>query len=179
MDAKEVLHYWFKVLDEKDWWKKSEKIDQDIKLRFAETLTAASANELFHWRNTPSGRLAEIIVLDQFSRNIYRDSSLAFRQDSQALALAQEAIRHGYDKELSTKERRFLYMPYMHSESLKVHEEAILLFSQAGLEDAYRFELAHKVIIERFGRYPHRNEVLGRVSTPEELVFLKEPNSSF
>ena len=120
--------------------------------------------------------LAEIIVLDQFSRNIYRNTVKAFSQDPQALCLAQRAIELGFDKKLPDSQAAFIYMPFMHSESKVIHQQAEQLFK--GMTN-YEFELKHKVIIDRFGRYPHRNKVLGRESTAEELQFLTEPNSSF
>jgi uncharacterized protein (DUF924 family) len=123
--------------------------------------------------------LAEIIVLDQFSRNVWRDTPRAFAQDALALALAQELVARGDDAALPLAQRRFAYMPYMHSESIVVHQEALRLFAQAGLEDNLRFERSHLAILERFKRYPHRNAILGRESTPEELAFLQEPGSSF
>jgi len=127
----------------------------------------------------PLGRLAEIILIDQFSRNIFRDTPEAFSADAVALVLAQEAIAAGADQQLETKERAFLYMPYMHSESRAIHEQAAQLFDQPGLEYNLEFEHKHKVIIDRFGRYPHRNAILGRTSTAEELDFLEGPDSSF
>jgi len=125
------------------------------------------------------GRLAEIIVVDQFSRNIYRGTPKAFQWDPMALCLAQEAIRVKADSELSNAKRAFIYLPYMHSESLKIHQQAVELYSAPGLELNLEFEMKHKVIIEKFGRYPHRNDILGRPSTPEEVEFLKQPGSSF
>ncbi|MGY3572743.1 DUF924 family protein [Vibrio paucivorans] len=175
----EVLKFWFEELEPKDWFVSSEQVDKQIEQRFLVTLQQASASELFDWRSTPRGRLAEIIVLDQFSRNVYRNTPLAFAQDPLALALAQEAISVGDDKALNDVERSFLYMPFMHSESQKVHVEAEKLFKSLGRESNYEFEIKHKVIIDRFGRYPHRNEILGRESTPEEVEFLTQPGSSF
>jgi uncharacterized protein (DUF924 family) len=134
---------------------------------------------LFAWRATPEGRLAEVLVLDQFSRNVYRDTPQAFAQDALALALAQELVTSGQDRSLPLAQRSFAYMPYMHSESALVHAQAALLFAQPGMEDTLRFEVRHKEIIDRFGRYPHRNALLGRSSTPEELAFLSEPGSGF
>jgi uncharacterized protein (DUF924 family) len=126
--------------------------------------------------------LAEVLVLDQFSRNVYRrkpQRPRAFAQDALALALAQELVASGQDRTLPLAQRNFAYMPYMHSESALVHEQAVALFSQPGMADTLRFELLHKAIIDRFGRYPHRNAILGRSSTAEELAFLSEPGSSF
>jgi uncharacterized protein (DUF924 family) len=119
------------------------------------------------------------MVLDQFSRNIHRDTAAAFANDALALALAQEAVARGSDRELPVPHRAFLYLPWMHSESPTIHEEALRLFAQPGLEHNLEFERQHKAIIDRFGRYPHRNEALGRASTQEELAFLREPGSSF
>lgn len=175
----QVLQFWFEELTPQQWFAKSDGLDAKIKVRFTELLHSASQSELFTWRDTAEGRLAEIIVLDQFSRNIYRDTPQAFSQDPLALALAQEAVSVGADKLLSDQQKSFLYMPYMHSESKVIHEQAVKLFSQPGLEGNLDFELKHKVIIDEFGRYPHRNEILGRTSTPEEIGFLKRPNSSF
>ena len=118
-------------------------------------------------------------MLDQFSRNVYRDTPHAFAQDALALALAQELVASGQDHKLPLAQRSFAYMPSMHSESALVHAQAVSLFSQPGMEDTLRFELLHKAIIDRFGRYPHRNAILGRSSTTQELAFLSEPGSSF
>lgn len=125
------------------------------------------------------GRLAEIIVLDQFSRNMFRGKPESFSQDAQALTLAQELVTNGHDQNLSVERRIFAYMPYMHSESDLIHEQAERLYSQPGMEGALAFEKRHKVIIERFGRFPHRNAILGRTFTPQELAFLETPGSSF
>jgi len=171
----EVLTFWFETLSPADWYKKSDELDARIRENFEETLRRAVAGELWQWRDTAEGRLAEIIVLDQLSRNIFRDQPEAFAHDSLALALAQEAIRQGADKSLDDSHRAFLYMPYMHSESRTIHEQAMVLFADLpNLE----YEKKHKAIIDRFGRYPYRNELLGRESTPEELEWLKE-NSGF
>ncbi|MDD1794509.1 DUF924 domain-containing protein [Enterovibrio sp. ZSDZ42] len=176
---RKVLTFWFEELTLKQCFAKDESVDQRIESRFSGVLEAASRAEYFNWREEPTGRLAEIIVLDQFSRNIHRDTPRAFSQDPLALALAQEAVSLGIDRELPPLQRSFLYMPYMHSESALIHEEALRLFNQVGLEDNYEFEVRHKAIIDRFGRYPHRNAILGRESTPEELAFLEQPGSRF
>lgn len=142
-------------------------------------LYAAERCELYGWRVTPGGRLAEVIVLDQFSRNVYRDQPRAFASDPLALGLAQTAIASKADLQLNVTQRVFLYMPYMHSESPMIHAVAVSLFSGQGMEGNLEFELRHKAIIDRFGRYPHRNAILGRPSTAEEIDFLKIPGSSF
>ncbi len=179
MRPQEVLDFWFQELSPKDQFAKNERIDNEIRRRFLPVLQLASKGDLHEWRNTAQGRFAEIIVLDQFSRNIYRDQLEAFAQDALALALAREMVRLGLDRKIDIPQRAFVYMPYMHSESTGAHEEALKLFEQTGLEDNLRFEHLHKTIIERFGRYPHRNAVLGRDSTREEIEFLRGANSSF
>ena len=179
MQPQSILHFWFTELTPKHHFTKDAALDAAVRTRFGATLEAAARCELFAWRGTPEGRLAEVLVLDQFSRNVYRDTPQAFAQDALALALAQELVASGQDRSLPLAQRSFAYMPYMHSESALVHTQAALLFAQPGLEDTLRFEQRHQAIIERFGRYPHRNAILGRESTPEELVFLKEPGSGF
>ncbi|WP_151671011.1 DUF924 family protein [Nitrincola schmidtii] len=174
-----VLDFWFKELEPKQWWEKNHQLDLMIQTKFGSLHQQAKAGELFEWRETPSGSLAEVIVLDQFSRNIFRDTSESFASDPLALALAQFAISKGFDLELPPTERSFLYLPFMHSESKVIHQQAIKLFEALGNANSLEFERKHKVIIDRFGRYPHRNSILGRVSTDEEVEFLKEPDSSF
>lgn len=175
----QVLDFWFNQLAAKDWFVANAAIDLKIQTQFGALLKQAAQAELFAWRNTPQGRLAEIIVLDQFSRNIHRNTPQAFSQDPLALGLAQEAISHKADQTLNTVERSFLYMPFMHSESPTIHQQAVQLFNQPGMENNYDFELKHKAIIDRFGRYPHRNAILSRESSAEETEFLAQPGSSF
>ena len=174
-----ITHFWFIEIDRALWFRKDAGFDRLLEERFGALHAQASLGELSAWRDTPHGRLAEIIVLDQFSRNLFRNSAKAFAQDGMALVLAQEAVRIGADAALSAQERVFLYMPYMHSESAAVHETAVELFTQLGMPNNLDFELRHKAIIDRFGRYPHRNAVLGRASTPEEIAFLQQPGSGF
>lgn len=175
----DILKFWFEELEPAQWWLRDDALDREITERFADIHARAVQGELYGWRRDVHGRLAEILVLDQFSRNIHRDTPLAFAADPMALALAQEAVAAGLDQELNPVERSFLYLPWMHSESLLMHEIALALYESLGLEQNLDFEIRHKVIIERFGRYPHRNAILGRESTPEELAFLKQPGSSF
>jgi len=179
MQPQPILHFWFTELTPRQHYAKDTALDEAIRTRFGATLEAAARCELFAWRATPEGRLAEVLVLDQFSRNVYRDTPRAFAQDALALALAQELVASGQDRSLSLPQRSFAYMPYMHSESALVHAQAVDLFSEPGMEETLRFELRHKDIIDRFGRYPHRNALLGRTSTAEELTFLSEPGSGF
>ena len=179
MQPTTILNFWFDELTEKQHFAKDAALDALMVQRFGALLESAARCELFGWRDTPAGRLAEIIVLDQFSRNVWRDTPRAFAQDALALALAQELVLRGGDALLPVAQRRFAYMPYMHSESPLVHQEALRLFDQPGLEDNLRYERLHLAILERFGRYPHRNAVLGRASTDQELAFLQEPGSGF
>ena len=175
----DVFKFWFGELKPADWFKKDDTLDNKIRDRFQVTHNKATSCELHPWRTKAQGALCEIIVLDQFSRNIYRGSAKSFAADPLALALAQEAIRRDLHQKLTPTEQSFMFMPFMHSESLVIHEQAVALFSGASLENNLKFELMHKKIIERFGRYPHRNEILGRKSTAAEIEFLNEPGSSF
>lgn len=179
MHPQDILHFWFTELTDKQHFAKDAVLDKMIRVRYEPTHEAAARCELFAWRAMPQGALAEIIVLDQLSRNVYRDTPRAFAQDALAPALAQTLVASGQDQQLSLDQRRSAYMPYMHSESALIHQKAVQLFSQPGLKDALGFELRHHAIIARFGRYPHRNAILGRVFTADELVFLAEPGSSF
>jgi len=177
--ADSVLDFWFREITPKAWFQKSEVFDGEVAARFGDVLNAAVRGELWSWRTTAEGRLAEIIVIDQFSRNIHRGRPASFSNDAVALILAQTAVEQGADQALDPEARAFLYMPYMHSESAVIHLEAVRLFSQPGLERNLDFELRHKAVIHQFGRFPHRNAILGRVSTPEEAEFLLTPGSSF
>lgn len=175
----DVIRFWFEETAPDQWWAADPSFDQLIKSRFLPTLMQASQGELHDWRDEPLGRLAEIIVLDQFSRNVFRNTPQAFAQDAMALVLSQEAFRQNVHLSLSPTERAFLFMPFMHSESAKIHVLAEKLFKDFTPASNHDFELKHKAIIDRFGRYPHRNAILGRATTPEEAAFLLQPNSSF
>lgn len=179
MSARDVIQFWFEETEPKQRFMKDPEFDELIRSRFGEVHERARQGELYTWREHPLDALAEVIVLDQFSRNMFRDSAEAFAYDTLALVLAQEAVRRKLDAELDVHFRSFLYMPFMHSESAEIHEIALFLFGQEGLEENYNFEVRHKEIIDRFDRYPHRNEILGRESTPEELEFLQQPGSGF
>ena len=176
-DYQAVLDFWFKELTPRQWYIKDPKLDRMIEERFGELHAQAAKGELFSWRATPDGRVAEIIVLDQFSRNIFRNTAKAFAFDGIALVLAQEAVMSGAIDKVGASYQSLLLMPYMHSESKLMHEQAMVLRKHYQL-DLY-YEQKHKNIIDRFGRYPHRNQLLGRESTAEEIQFLKEPGSSF
>ncbi len=175
----EVLEFWFNEVGKPQWFVKDLNVDEEISQRFGRLVKQAGAGECYSWRSTAKGRLAEIIVLDQFSRNIYRDTPESFAHDPMALVLAQEAVSVGILDDFSQVELQFLLMPFMHSESKLIHQYAEPLFTKYVDDNVNRYEVMHKAIIDRFGRYPHRNGILGRESTTEELAFLKEPNSSF
>jgi len=175
----QVIQFWFHEIERKKRFAKDKAFDDVIRTRFGEIHTQATKCELFSWRSTALGCLAEVIVLDQFSRNIYRDQRESFSCDSLALSLAQSAISRGIDINLNIDQRTFLYMPFMHSESLIIHEQAVSLFTNLGVKSNLEYELKHRAIIEQFGRYPHRNKVLGRNSTNEEKAFLFHPGSGF
>lgn len=174
----DILDFWFRDIDESLWWRKDTAFDALLRERFGACHEAASRGELASWRSTPHGRLAEVIVLDQFSRNIHRDMPRAFAQDGMALVLAQEVVRGGAQA-LTARERGVLYLPFMHSESLAMQDESVRLYGEPALAGQLDFAIRHRDIIARFGRFPHRNAILGRVSTEAELAFLKEPGSSF
>ncbi|WCM88727.1 DUF924 family protein [Acidovorax sp. NCPPB 3576] len=177
--ARHVLTFWFEESTPQQWFAKDDTFDAAIRKRFADLHHEAAQAALWAWRATPQGRLAEVIVLDQFSRNLHRASAQAFAQDGMALVLAQEAIAARADAVLPEAWRAFLYMPYMHSESAAVQAQSVALFTQLGHANNLDFAVRHRDIVARFSRFPHRNAVLGRTSTPEETAFLREPGSAF
>lgn len=178
MSPDRVLTFWFQDHTFADWFGGKSEFDHAVRAQFGALLASARQSELFVWRKTPKGRLAEIIVLDQFSRQLFRNDALAFASDPLALALAQEAVAQGDDDVLTDAERQFLYMPYMHSESLIVHDESVRVFAK--LDDAGGLEYAqkHRAVIERFGRYPMRNKALNRTSTQQEIDYIAERGGS-
>ena len=190
-DARAVLDFWFDKNNEAYWFEQNDRFDKQIQDKFGDLWDAAKQGECVTWRIAESsldgnssitalaGRLAEIIVLDQFSRNLCRGQASAFAQDGMALALAQEAIQQPYFDTLPMQWRRFIIIPFMHSESAMIHKRYLPLFEQLDDANTLDFEHRHKQIIDQFGRYPHRNEVLNRDSTEDEKNFLKQPNSSF
>lgn len=175
----DVLDFWFEELTPQQWFVKDPALDKTIADRFEPVYRHIVNGECEDWLQTAEGSLAYVIVLDQFARNIFRDQAQAFAADSRAITAAQQGVTKGFDQQLEKSRRHFLYMPYMHSEDPSVHETAVKLFTALGNYMTLEYEFKHKAIIDRFGRYPHRNAVLGRESTPEELEFLKGPDSSF
>ncbi len=169
----EVLRFWFEESPPKAWFTRDEHFDAEIRKRFGALHATLIEKVPAAVTKTPLGALATVIVLDQFSRNLFRNSPRAFDADATALALAQEAIDAGFDRELSVPQRIFLYMPFQHSEDRAVQARSIELFEALGDAKSLDYAHQHRDIIERFGRFPHRNRTLGRESTPEEIEFLK------
>lgn len=179
LHPQDVLQFWFERITPNQWWQKNADFDRGLAKRFGELLVRARQGELVSWRASASGRVAEIVVLDQFSRNIHRGTPQAYAGDSLALALAQAAVSLGFDQELPAKQRGFVYLPYAHSESLAVQNAGLLLVRNKATHKNYPSALRHQQVIERFGRFPHRNIILGRESTAEEREFLRDPRAHF
>lgn len=179
MNYSTVLEFWFERLTPKDWWKKSDTLDVEIVRKFKVLHQQVAAGETVGWRESDDGRLAEIIVLDQFSRNMFRDQPGSFAYDQQAISLTRQAVAAGTAGRLDRQRVSFLLMPYMHSESLQDHDKGLPLFEQYCESGTVDFERRHRAIIQQFGRYPHRNKILGRSSSTEEQAFLEQPGSSF
>lgn len=175
----EVIDFWFDPEHTPLHFAEDKEFDKKIRSKFLDTWKAGSEGLLVHWRKDIKGRLAEIIVLDQFSRNLWRNDIRTYTQDKMAIALAQEVLNHpDYDK-LSKEEKRFILLPFMHSESLELHDWADKYYDELGDEDLKYFEKLHRDVLEEFGRYPYQNEDLGRESTPEELKILKKNSEGF
>lgn len=167
----DVLAFWFSAHMREHWFASTPEIDDEIATRFAALHARACRGEVDHWADRARGALALVIVLDQFPRNLHRGTARAYDCDAKALAVARAALERGFDRELAEAERAFLYMPFMHSERLKDQEESVRLFVGTGLDNA-PWALHHRDLIRRFGRFPHRNALLGRESTPEEEAYL-------
>lgn len=180
MTPDDVLDFWFAGdpgADRKVWFEKNAEFDAAC-ARFADALRAAKAGAFDHWCETPRGTLALIILLDQFSRNLHRNAAEAFAADAMARGIARNAVTRGVDQLLGPVERMFVYLPFEHSEDLADQDDAVRLYTPLG-EDIVRYAEKHRDVIRRFGRFPHRNAALGRMSTPEEQLYLAEPGSGF
>lgn len=172
MTADEVLDFWAS-LGSKGWWTKNPEVDAEIHARFGQLHNRACKGELDQWAETPNGALALVIVLDQFSRNMFRGSPKSFAQDAKALEIARAAIEKGYDKQANEALRFFFYLPFEHSENIEDQERSLELFkAHNGDPEFMKAAREHHDIIKRFGRFPHRNKVLGRKTTPEEQAYL-------
>ncbi|OYO31649.1 DUF924 family protein [Janthinobacterium sp. PC23-8] len=189
--AQDVLDFWFLAPDNPahgqsraEWFRKDEAFDAQIRERFGALIDTAIAGGLHDWAATPRGALAQILLLDQFTRNVYRGTPRAFAGDPQALALAIALTQSGQDQELEPTLRAFVYMPFEHAEDLAMQARAVELFQlltqlREGYESMLDYAQRHQEVIARFGRFPHRNAILGRDSTPEEAAFLQQPGSGF
>lgn len=177
--SKDIIDFWFSERVSKLHFAKNTDFDKEVYDLFFATYEKALNGGLVDWQETPEGSLALIILLDQFSRNMFRNTPKSFESDKQARDIARLAIKNQFDHKLSKEQRVFLYMPFMHSENLKDQEVSIDLYKKLGIEENLKFAVAHYDIIKRFGRFPHRNSTLGRKSTNEEVEFLKNPNSGF
>lgn len=173
-DVQEVLDFWFSEDAEKHWFASTPAFDQEIRKRFADRFARAASGELKSWEEIPEGCLALCILLDQMPRNMFRGSPRAFATDPQALAIATRAVDLGFDRDLAPEHKQFLYLPFVHSEDVTNQLRALALFEAAGLRDELEFVKGRVALIRRFGRFPHRNAILGRTSTPEELKFLAQ-----
>jgi uncharacterized protein (DUF924 family) len=184
--AHDVLDFWFgapgSVVHGKsraEWFKKSDDFDALIRSRFLRVYEQAAAGQLAHWRDSPLSLLALIIVLDQFPRNLFRDTPRAFATDALALDAAKHMRAQGWDQRLNTVQRQFCYLPFEHAEDIAAQRTCLQLFGELGNTDLLLWAQKHHDIVARFRRFPHRNAVLGRVSSPEEIKFLKRPGSRF
>jgi len=178
---REVISFWFEEIEPAQWFQKNKNFDNEIRDRFMVTYDMAQKGLCADWTKNADGVLALCLVLDQFPRNMFRDQPKAFDADSKALLIAKEALHKGFDKVLPSEQRHFVYMPFMHSEKLADQKKSVELFE--GMKDdnplSYEYALKHMDVIEKFGRFPHRNAVLGRESTDEELKYLKLPGAGF
>lgn len=179
VNYKEVIDFWFDPEHTPLHFDEDEEFDEKVRARFLKTWEAGSEGLLVDWRKNIRGRLAEIIVLDQFSRNLWRNDIRTYTQDKMAIVLAQEVVNHKDYNKLSNDEKRFILLPFMHSESLELHDWADKYYKELGDENLMHFEKLHRDILERFGRYPYQNKDLGRESTAEELKLLEEKKDGF
>lgn len=175
----EVLSFWFDELSDRDWFQSTEALDRQIERRFRQTHLMLAREVPWEWRADAVSRLAAIIVFDQFPRNMFRGTPLAFATDGLALREAKLALKEGADQMVHARQRAFFYLPFEHSESLEDQALSVELFSKIDNPDLLDYALRHRDVIKRFGRFPHRNVILGRTSTREEAVFLLQPGSSF
>jgi uncharacterized protein (DUF924 family) len=169
--ADDVLTFW-RAAGEKKWFAKNDAFDAEIKPRFLDTYEAAAAGKLSNWESSPEGALALTIVLDQFPRNMFRRDARAFAADAMARAVADRALAHGYDRQVPNELRMFFYLPFEHSEVMADQDRCCALFKTLGNADLLHWAELHADIIRRFGRFPHRNAVLGRTTTPDEKTYL-------
>ncbi|MCB1796170.1 MAG: DUF924 domain-containing protein [Candidatus Competibacteraceae bacterium] len=173
----EVLEFWFAEAVKLLWFAATPEFDEALRQRFLATCRAATTGQLEDWERMPLGALALVIVLDQFPLNLFRGQPESFATEAAARAVANRAITRDFDREMSPEQRLFLYLPFMHSEALADQDRSVRLYQQAGLEENLRFAHHHRDLIRRFGRFPHRNTILGRESSPEEVAYLASPEA--
>jgi uncharacterized protein (DUF924 family) len=172
-----IIEFWFTEATKKLWFNSTAAFDQSLLLEYESLWKLASNGKLKSWQDTPLGTLALVIVLDQFPLNMFRGSAKSYSSESRAIYTSRNAISRSFDKQLNPVELPFLYMPFMHSEKLEDQNYSVELFQQAGLESNLRFAKHHRDIIKKYGRFPHRNKILGRVSTAEEIKYLASPQA--
>lgn len=175
----DVIGFWFAKEHRERWFDTTQAFDEECRVRFQPSTKAAAGGGLDHWKASPEGALAFILLLDQLTRNVFRGTAQAFAYDTIALDAARVAVAQGFDQQVEYDRRFFFYLPFEHSEVTADQVRSVELFEAYGEEVKLEYAVRHKVIIDRFGRFPHRNAILGRESTAEEVAFLKEPNSSF
>ncbi len=171
-DPAEIVRFWQEAGPDR-WFKKDAALDAAITSRFAVAHEAAARGELSHWEDDPEGVYALLLLLDQFPRNMFRDSPRAYATDGAAVALAERAIAKGFDRTYDNPERRFFYLPFMHAEDLALQERCVDLTRASGDDESFKYAVIHRDIIRDFGRFPHRNAVLGRETTEAERAFLE------
>jgi uncharacterized protein (DUF924 family) len=181
-EIRDVLEFWLAPANRPLWFKKEPAFDDEVRRRFEHMHARATAGRLASWQNTPEGALALLLCLDQFPRNMYRGTPRAFATDAKARAVADWAVDRGFDLDFKDEsERLFFYLPFEHSEDIDDQHRAVELIRQRCATDPeiLRYAILHRDVIEKFGRFPHRNAILGRTSTSAELNFLKKPGSRF
>ncbi len=172
----EILGFWFSPDAREKWFHSTPQFDEEIRQRYEKTWGLARAGSYDHWEEDPQGALALVIILDQFPLNMFRDDARQYSTEAHAREVARRAIEQGFDRQLDDAKRAFLYLPFMHSENLEDQDYAVQLYQEAGLENNLRYAKHHRDVVRRFGRFPHRNAVLGRDSTAQELEYLKTAN---
>ena len=177
MKPSDIISYWYSDAMNEHWFSSTPELDIEIKIKYEHVWESASVGKLDDWKNTPEGCLALIIILDQFPLNMFRGEARSFKTERKAIEVASLAINNEFNEQLNNDELIFLYMPFMHSENLEEQDIAVRLYSESNLSDNLRFAQHHREIVKRFGRFPHRNNILGRKSTKDEKVYLRSKDS--
>ena len=172
-----IVDFWFSDRVRPFWFQSTAEFDDELRNRFESVWQLAAAGKLDSWIETPEGALALVIVLDQFPLNMYRGDALCFSTEAKSRDIASLAIEHNFDQTLTGEQKAFLYMPFMHSESLQDQEKSVVLYEAAGLDENLKFARHHRDIVRRFGRFPHRNKILERASTEAEINYLQSEDA--